>query len=165
MFNNYNPYYNYMQPQIPRVDQPFTQPQVQPSVQPMYKQNMGLQGKSVDSLEVVKAMDIPLDGSVSYFPLLDGSAIITKQLQQDGTSKMVIFKPIDDAGETNTPKYITEDYFNNAMKNINTSDINDIRNELKNIKNKEMKDFKDEIKSIKRQIRDLSDDIKDKKEE
>ena len=149
--NNYNPYYNYMQPQIPRVDMPFNQqPPTQQPVQSMYKQNIGLQGKSVDSLEVVKAMDIPLDGSVSYFPLLDGSAIITKQLQQDGTSKMVIFKPIDDVAETNTPKYVTEDYVNNALKNVNSKDI---------------KDIKDEIKSMKRQIRDINDDIKDKKED
>ena len=40
MFNNYNPYYNYMQPQIPRVDTPFTQPPTQQPVQPMYKQNI-----------------------------------------------------------------------------------------------------------------------------
>ena len=87
---------------------------------------------------------------MSYFPLLDGSAIITKQLQQDGTSKMVIFKPIDGAGEPNTPKYITEEDMNSALKNINVKDI---------------KEIKDEIKNMKRQIRDLSDDIKDKKED
>lgn len=150
MFNNYNPYYNYMQPQIPRVDTPFTQPPTQQPVQPMYKQNIGLQGKSVDSLEVVKAMDIPLDGSVSYFPLLDGSAIITKQLQQDGTSKMVIFKPIDGTTEPNNPKYITEEDMNIALKNVNVKDI---------------KEIKDDIKNLKRQIRNLSDDLKDEKED
>ena len=150
MFNSYNPYYNYMQPQIPRVDTPFTQPPTQQPVQPMYKQNIGLQGKSVDSLEVVKAMDIPLDGSVSYFPLLDGSAIITKQLQQDGTSKMVIFKPIDGAAEPNSPKYITEEDMNIALKNVNVKDI---------------KEIKDDIKNLKRQIRNLSDDLKDEKED
>ena len=72
---------------------PFVQPQTyQPQPQPTYQpqQPVGIQGKTVDSLEVVKAMDIPLDGSVSYFPLVDGSAIETKQLQQDGTSKTII---------------------------------------------------------------------------
>lgn len=151
MFNNYNPYYNnYMQPQIPRVDQSFMQTPPQPNMQGMYKQSVGLQGKSVDSLEVVKAMDIPLDGSVSYFPLLDGSAIITKQLQQDGTSKMVIFKPIDGATEPNNPKYITEEDMNMALKNVNVKDI---------------KEIKDDIKNLKRQIRNLSDDLKDEKED
>ena len=61
----YNQYYaQQMQNQIPRVQpiQPVEQqyPQyTQP--QPMFKQQVGLQGKSVDSIEVVKAMDIPLD--------------------------------------------------------------------------------------------------------
>lgn len=152
MFNNYNPYYNYMQPQIPRVDNQFAQqPPAQQNIPPMYKQNNSLQGKSVDSLEVVKAMDIPLDGSVSYFPLLDGTAIVTKQLQQDGTSKITIFKPIDPTAETtNTPKYVTEDSMNKALKDVNSKDI---------------KDIKDDIKEMKRKIRDLSDDIKDKKED
>lgn len=57
MYNN--PYYTpYGQPQIQRVppmEQQFNQNQQ------FYKQPTGLQGKSVDSVEVVKAMDIPLD--------------------------------------------------------------------------------------------------------
>ena len=73
MYNNmYNQFYRgpFVQPQT-------YQPQSQPTYQP--QQPVGIQGKTVDSLEVVKAMDIPLDGSISYFPLVDGSAIITKQ--------------------------------------------------------------------------------------
>lgn len=31
---------------------------------------------------------------MSYFPIADGSAIVTKQLQNDGTSKMVVYKPV-----------------------------------------------------------------------
>ena len=53
---------------------------------------VGIQGKTIDNIEVVKAIDIPLDGSISYFPLADGSAIVSKQLQQDGTSKIIIYK-------------------------------------------------------------------------
>lgn len=52
MTNPYNPYFNYMQPQIPRVE----------PMQQMYRPaNVGLQGKIVDSLDVVKAIDFPLD--------------------------------------------------------------------------------------------------------
>ena len=84
-YPNYNQFYNQpMQQQVPKM-QPMEQsyPQyTQPT--PMYKQAIGLQGKSVDSVDVVKAMDIPLDGSISYFPLTDGSAIVSKQLLQDG---------------------------------------------------------------------------------
>ena len=52
MFNSYNqnPYFNsYFNPQQP-----------QPVV-PIKYNTGGLQGKSIDNLEVVKAMDIPLD--------------------------------------------------------------------------------------------------------
>ena len=62
-FQNYNPYYpQQLQPQAQRLQQleqqypQYAQPQY---TQPQYKQPLGLQGKSVDSLEVVKAMDIP----------------------------------------------------------------------------------------------------------
>ena len=141
MFNNYNPYYNYMQPQIPRVDQPFTQqPPTQQPIQPMYKPNVGLQGKSVDSLEVVKAMDIPLDGSISYFPLLDGTAIITKQLQQDGTSKMVIYKPTEE-DKKELPRYVTFEELESAINDFDFSDLQDLQ------------DIKDDIKEIKKQLK------------
>lgn len=149
--NNYYPNYNqfYGQMQMPKM-QP-TQP-VQP-VQPMqtmeqyqpqqiYKQ-IGLQGKSVDSIDVVKAMDIPLDFSISYFPLTDGSAIVTKQLQTDGTSKTVVYKPIEDKEITNVPKYITKEDLDKEIKKVDNSSI------------------KDDIKTLKRKIEDLSEDLKD----
>ena len=56
----------------------------------------GLLGKAVESIDVVKAMDLPLDGSISYFPLTDGSAIVSKQLQTDGTSKIIIYRPAEE---------------------------------------------------------------------
>ena len=160
MFNNsFNPYY--MQPQMQRVqpvqpvqpmqpmDQQYTQPTPQPT-QPIYRQALGLQGKSVDSLDVVKAMDIPLDGSISYFPLVDGSAIVTKQLQQDGTSKTIIYRPTEDEKpeEPKKEEYVTIKQFNETMKDLD---------------GKQLKELKEEMKSLKRQFRDLSEDIKDKK--
>ena len=154
MFNNaYNPYF--MQPQMQRMQpvqpmQPIQpiEPQMQQTTQPMYRQSLGLQGKSVDSLDVVKAMDIPLDGSVSYFPLVDGSAIVTKQLQQDGTSKTIIYKPIEEEKpeEIKKEEFITIKQFNEKIKDI---------------QDKQSKEWKEEMKSLKREFRDLSDDLKD----
>ena len=131
MFNSYNqnPYFN-----------PYFTPQQPQTTIPTMKFN-SLQGKSIDNLEVVKAMDIPLDGSISYFPLVDGSAIVTKQLQQDGTSKITIYKPIE-ADEAATVKYAT---------------IEDIENHIKSIKMPDMKPLQDEIKTLKKQIRILLD--------
>ena len=85
-YPNYNQFYGQTtMPQIPKV-QPMEQQYAQynQQLQPMFKQQINLQRKSVDSIDVVKAMDIPLDGSISYFPLTDGSAIVSKQLLQDG---------------------------------------------------------------------------------
>ena len=145
----YNPYYNYnLQPpsqqnqQIPRPNQP------------VYKtQNSVLQGKVVDSLDVVKATDIPYDGSVSYFPLTDSSAIITKQLQTDGTSKIVIYKPEIGNSENSTPKYITEQEFQEQLKE-----------QIKDVNGKDIRDIKEDIKTLKRKLEDVTDDLKDKKE-
>lgn len=133
MFNSYNqnPYYNPY----------FNTQQSQAIPQPVPMKYNNLQGKSIDNLEVVKAMDIPLDGSVSYFPLADGTAIVTKQLQQDGTSKITIYKPIE--GEDATPvKYAT---------------LEDIEERINNIKLPDTKSLQDDIKTIKKQIRILLD--------
>lgn len=140
MFGNYNPYY--IQPQVGRMNQQYVS---QPPTQPMYNPS-GLQGKSVDSLEVVKAMDIPLDGSISYFPLIDGSAIVTKQLQQDGTSKTVIFKPIDPGAEQQV-KYITPEELKAEISKLDNS--------------KELNELKDELKSLRRKMRFFVDDKKE----
>ena len=129
MFNSYNqnPYFN-----------PYFNQQPQQMVSMRFN---NLQGKSIDNLEVVKAMDIPLDGSISYFPLVDGSAIVTKQLQQDGTSKITIYKPIE-AEEASSVKYAT---------------LEDIDSRIKEIKMPDTKPLQDEIKTLKKQIRILLD--------
>ena len=95
-----NPYlnnYNYQGVQ-PNYSQPIQNQMQQVPVTQNFRAAI-LQGKQIDSLDVVKATDIPLDGSVSYFPLADGSAIATKQLQPDGTSKIVVFKLIKEMYE------------------------------------------------------------------
>jgi hypothetical protein len=76
----------------------------------------GLQGKTVDNMDVVKAIDIPLDGSISYYPLADGTAILSKQLQQDGTSRIVVYRP----EEQKQIKYVTEKDLNAIKEELNT---------------------------------------------
>ena len=151
---NYNPYFgtNVMPQQNPYMNQFYGNQPVQP-VQPVKPQAtevqmpfkaISLQGKTVDSVDVVKAMDIPLDGSVSYFPIIDGSAIVTKQLLQDGTSKTTIYKPVNEEEQIKEmPVFITVDEFNEKIKTLKNDD------------------FKDDLKSIKRQIKDLQEDMED----
>lgn len=59
--NMYNMYNQYYRNQFTPVQQPM-QYQPQSAYQPT-----GMQGKTVDSLEVVKAMDIPLDRKYKLF--------------------------------------------------------------------------------------------------
>ena len=149
-YSNFNQPYNqfYGQPMQQVVQQvPKTQPieqQYAPQFiqQPMYKSQLGLQGKSVDNIEVVKATDIPLDGSISYFPLTDGTAIVTKQLKPDGTSDTRIYKLVDNNEVVSTPNYITQEDFNEKVKALSNDGI------------------KDEMKEMKRKIEDIQDDIK-----
>lgn len=165
LYNPYTPYYN---------NYNYTQQtqQVPKQAPQMYKSQNGimLQGKVVDSLDVVKATDIPYDGSISYFPLTDHSAIITKQLQQDGTSKMVIYKPIMDNNEEETKsKYVTETDFKEQLSNMDNKYVteSDLKEQIKNMNNKDLKDMKDmkeDIKTLKRKLEDIVDDIRDKKE-
>lgn len=144
----FNPYYGYT-PQYgrnPYIQQPSVTPQYQPQaidymgqIQNTYQKPLALQGKTVDNIEVVKATDIPLDGSISYFPLVDGSAIVTKQLQADGTSRMVVYKPVEIEPKITENKeiYVTEKQLEEKLSTFNNEEI------------------KQEIEKLKKQIKDL----------
>lgn len=123
--DNFNQQFNTQQYMTP-IQQPSTQ--------------LGLLGKSVDSIEVVKAMDIPLDGSISYFPLTDGSAIVTKKLQNDGTSKTVIYKPAEENNDKGS-KFVTFEEMQRELENIDFGDLEDLKDEIRDLK-KELKELK-----------------------
>ena len=135
-----NPYFVQQQQRFQQmVNQP-TQPQPYiPTIQPINNPT-SLLGKAVESIDVVKAMDIPFDGSISYFPLTDGSAIITKQLQTDGTSKMVVYKPAQE-DKKDAIQFATLDDIQDAINDLDLSDIQDLRDDVKEIK-KQLKEFK-----------------------
>lgn len=143
MYNNqfgFNPYY-----QPPRFNNTMQQPIEQPiQPQPVMNNNLmsrqTLNGKMVDSVDVVKATEASLDGSTAYYPLTDNSAIITKRLLTDGTSKMTIYKPVE---EKETPKieYATMEDLKKSINDLDLSDIDDLKEEIRELK-QEFKDFK-----------------------
>ena len=147
MYNQYNPYINrfYGQQQA-NMPQPMDLPMQQQNTPQMAlnRQNI-LYGKQVDSLEVVKAIDIPLDGSISYFPLANGSAIVTKQLQQDGTSKITIYEP---KTQKNDIKFATIEDIDKRLEKLGFSEIDDLKDDLEDLK-KELKDIKNKLKTKK----------------
>ena len=153
----FNPYYGYIPNQYGKSSYYMQQPNVTPQYQPQateymnqmqnaYQKPLGLQGKTVDNIEVVKATDIPLDGSISYFPLVDGSSIVTKQLMQDGTSRMIVYKPVETTPKANTTEnkeiYVTEKQLDEKLKTFNNEEL------------------KQEIEKLKKQIKDLTNNSK-----
>jgi hypothetical protein len=145
-YNYFNPYQSQYMGYNPYLQ---NQPQRTQEQYPQYNRQVGLQGKIVTSIDEVKAIDIPLDGSTSYFALADGSAVVSKQLQQDGKSKTIVYVPQAEEKQAET-KYITE---------------NDLKAQFGDLNPKDIKDIKEEIKNLKKRIRELTDDIEEKKGE
>ena len=141
MYNTYNPYLNRY----------YGQQQPQPMEMPIPQQNVSqmvlnrLNGKQVESIDIVKNLEIPLDGSISYFPLVNGSAIATKQLMQDGTSKITIYEPKTQKEQI---KYATIEDIDKKLENLDFSEIEDLKDELNDIK-KELKELKGKLKTKK----------------
>ena len=94
-FNQYNqmqnPYMDRMA-QLQQYQQNLQQP-LQPSQMSVSNQMSAL-GKIVDSIDVVKATDIPMDGNSYYFPKADGTEVYCKQWLQNGTTRILTFKPV-----------------------------------------------------------------------
>ena len=104
-----NPYYfqnnpSYTQPQYGQINpypdrlaqlqaqqQQYNQPQYNPQMQ---TQPIGLNGEIVDSIDVVKAKNVDMSGNVTFYPKADLSEIYTKQLQMDGTSRIVTYRAV-----------------------------------------------------------------------
>lgn len=104
---NPNFYGNYMQPQqqynpyMQRMEnlQQFQQAINQPVQQTQISGISGINqftplGKIVESVDMVKATDIPMDGSMYYFPTADGSLVFGKQWLPNGQTRILTFKPV-----------------------------------------------------------------------
>lgn len=65
------------------------------------QQPMNYLGKMVDCLDSVKVTDIPMDGNMYYFPKADGTEIFGKQWLQNGTTRILTFKPVFDDDTSN----------------------------------------------------------------
>ena len=98
----------YAQPNNPYADrmnflqnyQQSLQQPVVPTQTPVSNQMSAL-GKMVDSIDVVKATDIPMDGNTYYFPKADGTEVYCKQWLQNGTTRILTFKPVFDDNPNN----------------------------------------------------------------
>ena len=92
---NPNYFNQYQQMPNPYVDRMAQLQQYQQSLQqPVSQTQMSAIGKIVDSIDVVKATDIPMDGNSYYFPKADGTEVYCKQWLQNGTTRILTFKPV-----------------------------------------------------------------------
>ena len=86
-----------MQQTIPQVgnyqNQVYGNLSFQPPVQ--QRQNSMLPGKIVESFEVFKTIDIPMDGNTYYFPKADGTELYTKKWLQNGTTLQQVYKLLE----------------------------------------------------------------------
>ena len=105
-YPNPNYYAQYTQPQpqfnpyMQRMEnlQQFQQALQQPAV----TSQIPALGKVVESMDIVKVTDIPMDGNVYYFPKADGEEIYTKQFLPNGQTRILTFKPFSDAEPNNS---------------------------------------------------------------
>ena len=134
-FQSYYPMYqnNYSQPmQNPYMQRMENLQQFQQAInQPMSTPMSGTSqftplGKIVESVDIVKATDIPMDGNAYYFPKADGSEIYSKRWLSNGQTQILAFKPILD-GEADNSLIETEkmkfDTFTQFLEGIQ----NDVR--------------------------------------
>ena len=110
MNQNPNYYAQYMQPQAQQPQyNPYLQrmenlQQFQQTLNPTPVQNQfPALGKIVESMDIVKVTDIPMDGNMYYFPKADGTEIYGKQFGMDGKTRILTFKPVLEDDPNNSP--------------------------------------------------------------
>ena len=96
--NSYVPQYqSYQQAYNPMQNiQRFQQPD---------QMQQGIFGKVVQSQDSIVANDVPMNGSVAFFPKSDLSEIYAKQWSADGTISTMVFKPI----QNDNPNKLSQD--------------------------------------------------------
>lgn len=99
-YPNPNYYQNYMQPQ----QQFYNQPAVQQYQQPSYMQQtvQRINGRVVQSVDMITANDVPMDGSVAFFPKQDLSEIYAKSWDGNGKIATMLFKPVLEESPSNS---------------------------------------------------------------
>lgn len=99
--NNYMPQYQtYQQAYNPMQNIQRFQQQQQPD-----QMQQGIFGKVVQSQDSIVANDVPMNGSVAFFPKSDLSEIYAKQWSADGTISTMVFKPV----QNDNPNKLSQD--------------------------------------------------------
>ena len=82
--NPYIPTTSYQPPTVPSLNQNSQMNQIRPQ---------GVLGRMITSPDQITPQEIPMDGSISLFPMQDGSAVIGKFWDSNGQIKTIRFVP------------------------------------------------------------------------
>lgn len=113
--------YNYVNQYVP---QPQPQQFISQPMAPQTQQPQSLNGKIVDSEDVVKATEVPI-GGYGIFPKADLSEIYIKSWNSNGTTSIITFKPI--APEENPTSATQQD---KSMSNVLIQKITELENKI-----------------------------------
>lgn len=103
MNNGYSPQYGAYQYNPMANIQRYQQPDIQQSqIQPGAPQQItGINGRVVQTAENINANEVPMDGSMAFFPKQDLSEIYVKGWDANGLIKTIVYKPYTDVNSNN----------------------------------------------------------------
>lgn len=108
---------SYIQSQNPYMDrmnflqnyqQSLQQQPMQMNQQPIPQQIVGINGRIVQAVENINANEVPMDGSMAFFPKQDMSEIYVKGWNADGTIRTIVYKPYTEPGGSNAGNPTTD---------------------------------------------------------
>lgn len=104
IMNNYLPQYGaYQYNPMANVQRFQSQEQIQPQIQQsMPQQIAGINGRIVQAVENINANEVPMDGSMAFFPKQDLSEIYVKGWNANGTINTIVYKPYTEPNNNQT---------------------------------------------------------------
>ncbi len=124
----FNPYLQRME-NLQQFQQTLQQPMV--STQMPGTSSFNPFGKIVESMDVVKVTDIPMDGNMYYFPQADGQAIYGKKFLPNGQTQILAFKPSFE----NEPNSLSNEVEKSKFDTLNEF-LEGIQNEVRTLSDK-----------------------------
>ena len=93
---------------------------MQSQYSPQFFQQTNLFAKIVDSVDAVKATDVPMDGNIYYFPKADGTEIFGKQWLMNGQTQILTFRPVSEQELDSASQSIEKTKFDLSDETIDT---------------------------------------------
>lgn len=88
-------YQQSLQQPVAGMQMPLTNQQAMP------QQPAGINGRIVQAVENINANEVPMDGSMAFFPKQDLSEIYVKGWNANGTINTIVYKPYTEPGGSN----------------------------------------------------------------